>query len=62
MHGPLRADFAQASHVGWWIIAGCGAAVLVLGLVTTGRWALGTAARTAESITSDEARLPVGAP
>jgi EmrB/QacA subfamily drug resistance transporter len=62
MHGPLRADFAQASHVGWWIIAGCGAAVLVLGLVTTGRWALGTAARTAESITSDEARLPVGTP
>ncbi len=62
MHGLLRAEFAQASHVGWWIIAGCGAAVLLLGLVTTGRWALGTAARTAESITSDEARLPVGAP
>jgi EmrB/QacA subfamily drug resistance transporter len=62
MHGPLRASFAQASHVGWWIIAGCGAAVLLLGLVTTGRWALRTAARTAESITSDETRLPVGAP
>ena len=40
MHGLLRAGFAQASHVGWWIIAGCGAAVLLLGLVTTGRWAL----------------------
>src|SRR5205814_500600 len=35
---------------------------LLLGLVTTGRWALGTAARTAESITSDEPRLPVAAP
>ncbi len=62
MHGLLRVNFAQASHVGWWIIAGCGAAVLLLGLVTTGRWALGTAARTAESITSDEPRLPVAAP
>ena len=62
MHGLLRVNFAQASHVGWWIIAGCGAAVLLLGVVTTGRWALGTAARTAESITSDEPRLPVAAP
>jgi hypothetical protein len=62
MHGLLRAEFAQASQIGWWIITGCGAAVLLLGLVTTGRWALGTAARTAESITSDQARLPVGAP
>src|SRR5215813_2312917 len=62
LRGPLRADFAQASHIGWWIIAGCGAAVLLLGLVTTGRWALRTAARTAEGITSDETRLPVGAP
>ena len=61
MHGLLRVNFAQASHVGWWIIAGCGAAVLLLGVVTTGRWALGTAARTAESIASDEPRLPVAA-
>src|SRR5262249_22684726 len=62
MHGLLRVNFAQASHVGWWIIAGCGAAVLLLGLVTTGRWALRTAARTAQSITPDETRLPVAAP
>jgi EmrB/QacA subfamily drug resistance transporter len=62
MHGLLRVNFAQATHVGWWIITGCGAAVLLLGLVTTGRWALGTAARTAAGITSDEPRLPVAAP
>ena len=62
LHGLLRVNFAQASHIGWWIIAGGGAAVLVLGVVTTGRWALGTAARTAASITSDEPRLPVAAP
>jgi EmrB/QacA subfamily drug resistance transporter len=40
------------SSAGWWIIAGCGAAVGVLGAVTTGRWALGTAARTAERLSS----------
>jgi EmrB/QacA subfamily drug resistance transporter len=62
LHGPLRAGFTQASHVGWWIITGCSAAVLLIGVLTSGRWALGTAARTAERITSDEARIPVGAP
>jgi MFS family permease len=62
LHGPLRVGFTQASQVGWWILAGCGAAVLLLGLVTTGRWALGTAARTAERITSAEDRVPVGTP
>jgi MFS family permease len=29
----------------WLIVAGCGALVFALGLVTTGRWALATAAR-----------------
>ncbi|MEU3755268.1 MFS transporter [Streptomyces olivoreticuli] len=32
---------------GWWIIAGCGLAVLLLGTITTGRWATGTAERAA---------------
>src|SRR6516164_8614469 len=62
LHGPLRAGFTQASHVGWWIVAGCGTAVLLIGLLTTGRWARATAARTAERIMSDEARMPVTAP
>jgi EmrB/QacA subfamily drug resistance transporter len=35
---------AAAGHVGWWIVAGCGALVGVLGVLTTGAWALGTAA------------------
>ena len=47
LHGPLRLGFADASRVGWWIITGCGVAILVVGLVTTGRWARGTAERTA---------------
>ena len=60
LHGPLRAGgFTQASQAAWWIITGCSAAVLLIGLLTTGRWALGTAARTAERIMADEARVPV---
>ncbi|HUL26384.1 MAG TPA: DHA2 family efflux MFS transporter permease subunit [Streptosporangiaceae bacterium] len=58
LHGPLRAGFTQASQAGWWVVTGCGAAVLLIGLVTTGRWALGTAARTAERITADRGRGP----
>jgi EmrB/QacA subfamily drug resistance transporter len=61
LHGPLPAGFAQASHAAWWIITGCGLAVLVLGLVTTGSWARRTAARTAERLMSDETRVAVGA-
>ena len=45
--GPLRAGFAAASHPGWWIVAGCGLAVLGIGALITGRWAVGTAERTA---------------
>ncbi|KOG49346.1 hypothetical protein ADK38_45000 [Streptomyces varsoviensis] len=35
--------FTDASRPAWWIITGCGTAVLLLGAVTTGRWAKGTA-------------------
>jgi hypothetical protein len=62
LHGPLRAGVTEASHVGWWIFAGFGSAVLVVGVITSGRWAQATAARTAERITAEEARIPVGAP
>lgn len=53
IHGPLPVSFAEASHVGWWIVAGCGAAVLLLGAGTTTRWASHTAAA---------ARLPAPSP
>ncbi|MEU5269515.1 MFS transporter [Streptomyces hygroscopicus] len=33
------AAFVDAARPAWWIIAGCGAVILLLGLVTTGRWA-----------------------
>ncbi|MEU3714000.1 MFS transporter [Streptomyces catenulae] len=41
------ADFVAAARPAWWIIAGCGAAVLLLGALTTGVWARTTALRTA---------------
>ncbi|MFB8273556.1 MULTISPECIES: MFS transporter [unclassified Streptomyces] len=39
--------FVDASRGGWWIIVGCGVAVLLVGLLTSGRWARATAQRTA---------------
>ena len=36
-------DFALASRAGWWVLAGCGAVVLILGLVATTAWARATA-------------------
>jgi len=62
LHGPFRIGFADASHVGWWIIAGCGAAILLLGLVTSGRWARGTAERAAALLMAPAAKIPVSAP
>jgi EmrB/QacA subfamily drug resistance transporter len=59
LHGPMRTAFAPASHLGWWVLAGCGAAVFVLGVITTSRWALGTAAAAAARFESGEARTPV---
>jgi EmrB/QacA subfamily drug resistance transporter len=55
IHGSLAASFATASHVGWWTLAGCGVVVFLLGWLTTGRWALATAARTAARLQPGEA-------
>ena len=54
LSGPLNAGFATASHVGWWVIAGCGGLVLGLGLLTTGGWARGTAERVAADFAPPE--------
>jgi EmrB/QacA subfamily drug resistance transporter len=65
LHGSLRASFTAASHVGWWMLVGCGALVFAFAVITTGRWALGTAARAAGRLESGEpgqARTPVPAP
>jgi EmrB/QacA subfamily drug resistance transporter len=62
MTGPLRLGFASASHVGWWIIAGCGVSVLAVGLLTSGRWARRTADRTAALFAPESAKVPAAAP
>ncbi|MEU4925593.1 MFS transporter [Streptomyces yokosukanensis] len=56
-----RGTFTAAARPGWWILTVCGLAVLVLGLLTTGRWARRTADRTAETLHSPEVRQAVGA-
>jgi EmrB/QacA subfamily drug resistance transporter len=52
--GGLHAGFAQASHVGWWIMVGCAVVVLVLGVATTGRWARETAERVFTSVPGEK--------
>ncbi|UXY35707.1 MFS transporter [Streptomyces albidocamelliae] len=56
-----RQEFVSAARPGWWILTLCGLAVLVLGLLTSGRWAHRTAERTAEQLRSAEVRQVVGA-
>ncbi|MDQ6777764.1 MAG: DHA2 family efflux MFS transporter permease subunit [Actinomycetota bacterium] len=51
--GALGKNFAAATHPGWWIITGFGVIVLVLGLVTTTRWANETAESTADRFRED---------
>ena len=46
--GRIGRGFAAATHPAWWVIAAFGGAVVVLGLVTTTRWADETAERTAK--------------
>ncbi len=57
---PYRVTFVAAARPGWWILAGCGLAVLVLGWVTSGRWARRTAERTAEELESADLKDAVG--
>ena len=64
MGAVIGAALAAGLNAGaWWIITGCGASVLVLGTLTTGRWARGTAERTAGLLMSEpeEQRTPVSA-
>ncbi len=57
--GAFRSGFADASHAGWIIIAGCGVAVFAVGAITSGRWARGTAERTARILMPATAQVPV---
>ncbi|MFJ2826659.1 MFS transporter [Streptomyces sp. NPDC087263] len=48
--------FVAAAGPAWWIIAGCGLAVLVLGALTSGAWARKTAERTAVRLQPEPVR------
>jgi len=61
LHGPLQAGFVSASHADWLLLTACGAAIFVLGLVTTSRWAQRTAARTS-AVLQPESAEPLTAP
>lgn len=45
LRGSMQSGFLPAARSGWWVMAGCGYAVLLLGLVSTTRWARATVAR-----------------
>ncbi len=47
LRGSMHAGFLEAAHAGWWIMAGCGYTVLVLGVVSTTQWARATIAKAA---------------
>nr|WP_236057538.1 MFS transporter [Streptomyces sabulosicollis] len=64
MAGGAHADaaaFTDAARTAWWIVAGCGAAVLVMGTLTSGRWARATARRTAKRLAAEETKETVNA-
>jgi len=42
LRGSMHAGFLGAAHAGWWIMAGCGYMVLVLGIISTTSWAKST--------------------
>ena len=56
-----RDTFVSAARPGWWIIAGCGLAVLVLGALTSGRRARSSADRTARLLGTPDTTEPAPA-
>jgi EmrB/QacA subfamily drug resistance transporter len=55
------AGFVRASHAAWAVLAGCGVMAMLLGIVSTGRWALGTAERNGARLATDLSPTPEGA-
>jgi EmrB/QacA subfamily drug resistance transporter len=62
----VGSGLAGASHPAWFLVAGCGAAVLALGTASTGPWARSTARRAAAALDSEgpagPAEASLGAP
>jgi MFS family permease len=60
--GQLGPGFALASHPAWWIMVGLGCGVLLLGGLTTTRWADSTAQSTAERLRERSPDAPAWGP
>jgi EmrB/QacA subfamily drug resistance transporter len=52
LRGSMHEGFLSAAHAGWWVMAGCGYAVLLLGLISTTGWAKATVARAGGGVTT----------
>jgi EmrB/QacA subfamily drug resistance transporter len=46
LHGGIAEGFPAAARAAWWVLVGCGCAVLFLGVVSTTRWARSTVPET----------------
>ncbi|NBE55217.1 MFS transporter, partial [Streptomyces boluensis] len=57
--GTPAGGFLGASRPAWWVIAGCGFCVLLVGALTSGKWARVSAVRTAQRLEHDEELEPV---
>jgi EmrB/QacA subfamily drug resistance transporter len=55
------AGFVHASPAAWAVVAGCGVMVVLLGIASTGRWALGTAERNGARLAAAADPAPEGA-
>jgi EmrB/QacA subfamily drug resistance transporter len=63
LHGqPLGTGFTHASVAVWWVVVGCGVAVLALGLYTSSANALRSAERVARAFDEDRQPVAAGAP
>jgi predicted MFS family arabinose efflux permease len=52
------AGFTTASHAAWAVLGGCGVAVLLLALLSTGQWGRGTARRNGERLAHRSEEVP----
>jgi EmrB/QacA subfamily drug resistance transporter len=61
MIAASSAGFVHASHAAWAVLAGCGVMVVLLGIVSTGRWAMATAERNGGRLATDMSPTTEGA-
>jgi EmrB/QacA subfamily drug resistance transporter len=61
MIAASSAGFVHASHAAWAVMAGCGVMVVLLGIVSTGRWAMATAERNGARLSTDMSPTTEGA-